>query len=73
MATNSCGQTYSGNDDFRGWLAAGNAGGPYGYGVDLGLSPLSTQGFSSALLKNLGNGNPPRVQGILYTGNEYIG
>lgn len=54
MATNQYGQNYSGNDDFRGWLAAGSAGGPYGLGLT-GVGPLSAKGTADLLLKNLGN------------------
>lgn len=48
MATNKYGQTYQGNDDFRGWLAAGNAD---------GRVPISgnKQSDTEFLLSHLGN------------------
>jgi hypothetical protein len=56
MATNQYGQNYSGNDDFRGWLAAGGAGNlsPYALGAT-GIGPLSSQGTYKWLLSNVGN------------------
>lgn len=48
MATNSYGQTYSGNDDFRGWLA----GGGYKLGASSSWSPVSD---GKSLLKYVGN------------------
>lgn len=48
MATNQYGQTYSGNDDFRGWIAAGNAEGRVPIS---GLKQTDTQW----LLDRLGN------------------
>lgn len=53
--TNQYGQTYSGNDDFRGWLAAGNAGNsPTSLGL-YGKGPLNAAGTASLLLGQLGN------------------
>lgn len=54
--TNQYGQTYSGNDDFRGWIAAGGAGnGPYGLGIPGGVGPLNAKGTADLLLSQLGN------------------
>lgn len=58
MATksNQYGQTYSGNDDFRGWIAGGGAGnGPYGLGLTGSYGPLNAKGTADLLLKHLGN------------------
>lgn len=56
MPVNQYGQNYNGNDDFRGWLAAGGAGNisPYALGLS-GIGPLNSQGTYSYLLKNVGN------------------
>lgn len=54
MATNQYGQNYSGNDDFRGWLAGGGVKGPYEIGLT-GYGPLSAKGTADLLLKNVGN------------------
>lgn len=48
MASNAYGQNYSGNDDFRGWLAAGN----YKLAPSSSWSPVSS---GSDLLKYVGN------------------
>ena len=48
MANNQYGQTYSGNDDFRGWLAAGN----YKLAPSSSWSPV---GSGKDLLKYVGN------------------
>lgn len=48
MATNIYGQNYSGNDDFRGWLAAGN----YKLAPSSSWSPVNS---GSDLLKYVGN------------------
>lgn len=54
--TNQYGQTYSGNDDFRGWIAGGGAGnGPYGLGLTGAYGPLNAKGTADLLLKHLGN------------------
>ena len=48
---------YSGNPDFRGWLAAGAGGAtssPYALGLT-GVGPLNAQGTASLLLSKLGN------------------
>lgn len=56
MATNQYGQSYSGNDDFRGWLAAGNYVGSWGGNK---LDPLNVyagqNGISNLLLRYVGN------------------
>lgn len=54
MATNQYGQTYKGNDDFRGWLAAGNSA-PYLFGNDSQFNKLSSQAKANILLNNVGN------------------
>lgn len=51
MATNQYGQTYSGNDDFRGWLAAGNSA-PVMMGNKFGKSG---SGYNNLLLQYVGN------------------
>ena len=51
MATNQYGQTYSGNDDFRGWLAAGNSA-PVLFGNKFGKSGNA---YNQLLLKFAGN------------------
>ena len=52
--TNQFGQTYSGNDDFRGWLAAGGVKSAADVGL-YGVGPLTSTGLSSLLLQNVGN------------------
>lgn len=52
MATNQYGQTYSGNDDFRGWLAAGNRA-PYVFGS--GIDQNEWRAKNSQLLNHVGN------------------
>jgi hypothetical protein len=51
MATNQYGQTYSGNDDFRGWLAAGNSA-PVLFGNKFGESG---DAYNKLLLQFAGN------------------
>lgn len=51
MATNQYGQTYSGNDDFRGWLAAGNSA-PVLFGNKFGKSGNA---YNKLLLQFAGN------------------
>lgn len=51
MATNQYGQTYSGNDDFRGWLAAGNSA-PVLFGNKFGKSGNA---YNNLLLQFAGN------------------
>ena len=51
MATNQYGQTYSGNDDFRGWLAAGNSA-PVLFGNKFGKSGNA---YNQLLLQFAGN------------------
>lgn len=51
MNTNQYGQTYSGNDDFRGWLAAGNSA-PVMFGNKFGKSGSA---YNNLLLNYVGN------------------
>lgn len=74
MATNQYGQTYKGNDDFRGWLAAGNRA-PYVFGS--GVDPVAWQASSNNLLNvvgNDGNASNPAYNDIAnYNYNYWLG
>lgn len=59
MAVNKYGQTYVGNDDFRGWLASGAADGiQLAYDNGQGLAHVNT----AALLKDVGNDGKSKNQ-----------